>query len=271
MNVNLALIALLAVALGLGAFFVVQSMPANTELKDYIELMLEPQFDTDLSYEAQEQMLLKIGEIFHQRLAAAGIKGVQLEVNEVFDINVNIPLNIDPEEVKPLLLSKGQLSLHDVVQAGNAPNSTITPNSDSEMMLKDTEDVPYLILREPFLSEGILESAKIAMPDDRGFSAFRIELKFTEQAAQIFATHIIELAPNNHIALVADGTVLSAPMVTESFIGFARDRGAVDTAVIEGNFDEDGAQQLVLLLNTAPLPTEIILLSERLITSQEDE
>jgi len=272
MNTNIALIAVVAAAVGAGLFFLLQTMNPETEDMGHIELILEAQLSDGLSSAQIDVAIDEIISVYENRLAEADLDGVRFEVGEPLQIIAQVPFDVDLFNLKPMLLRKGELSLHDVVEAGSVPNTILSPKSESEVMLKDAQDIPYLLLVEPFLSDNILTSATLISPENRGgFGSFRIEIKFTEQAAQTFADKIVSLAPDTPIAFVSDDMVLSAPKITESFQDFARDQGSIDTAVIDGNFNEDEVRQLVLLLNTAALPTDMILLSETIVMPDEGE
>lgn len=92
---------------------------------------------------------------------------------------------------------------------------------------------------------------------ENGVGEHYIELEFTPKGKQKFseATGRISQLPegNNYIAIYADETVISAPMVREEI--------TTETAIITGDFSQETAQALAKTINSGALPCELEIVS----------
>ncbi|MEU4092739.1 hypothetical protein [Streptomyces sp. NPDC026673] len=112
-------------------------------------------------------------------------------------------------------------------------------------------------LLEPVALSGTDISDAEAGLDTQNGSGWQIRLTFDGSGARRFAEVTARLAaqlsPANQFAMVLDGTVLSAPLVSSPITG--------GTAVITGNYTRDSAARLAAQLGSGSLPTEMDLAS----------
>lgn len=99
--------------------------------------------------------------------------------------------------------------------------------------------------------------SKFGKLSENGVGEHYIELQFTPRGEQKFseATGRISQLPegNNYLAIYADETVISAPMVREKI--------TTETAIITGNFTQETAQALAKTINSGALPCELEIVS----------
>ncbi|MGW3242946.1 SecDF P1 head subdomain-containing protein [Streptomyces sp. NPDC001070] len=112
-------------------------------------------------------------------------------------------------------------------------------------------------LLEPVALSGTEISDAQARLDAQIGSGWQIRLTFTTGGARKFADVTARLAaqlsPANQFAMVLDGAVLSAPLVSSPIPG--------GTAVITGNYTQDSAARLAAQLSSGNLPTAMDLTS----------
>jgi preprotein translocase subunit SecD len=83
-----------------------------------------------------------------------------------------------------------------------------------------------------------------------------VQLQFTSSGGQKFAD-ITKREIGKRVAILLDNQILSYPVVNQEILG--------GNAVIEGNFTQDEATQLVNQLNAGPLPVPMSILSSSII------
>jgi preprotein translocase subunit SecD len=112
-------------------------------------------------------------------------------------------------------------------------------------------------LLEPVALSGTEISDAQARLDAQNGSGWQIRLAFTGSGARKFADVTARLAarlsPANQFAMVLDGAVLSAPLVSSPIPG--------GTAVITGNYTQDSASRLAAQLSSGSLPTAMDITS----------
>lgn len=263
MNPNFVLLSLVAVAAGVGLFFVLQTMDSEDE--GHFVLILEALIEADDAN--PEATLNRLIEAYQQRFAALELEGIALFIRENQNIEVQVPFDADLGQVKTLLLRPGRLNFHHVVVAGTHPDETLTPNSNAERLARDAEGIPYLLLVVPLLSGNLIEMAEVAEVP----SGFSIELHFNNEGATGFAEVVADLNEGDRMAIVLDDLVLTAPSITPSIQQLANDQGTIPTVVVTGQFTEAQANEIILLLNLNVLPVDVVLLSENIVMPETEE
>ena len=115
---------------------------------------------------------------------------------------------------------------------------------------RDNEGRTYL-LGKVYLTGNDLADAKFTQ-DQVGKPA--VSLRFNKAGAERFA-EATEQNVNKQIAIVLDGTVVSAPVVRQKILG--------GEAQISGNFTVDEATQLSIMLRAGALPVKVEVLENR--------
>jgi len=89
-------------------------------------------------------------------------------------------------------------------------------------------------------------------------------MEFTPEGAQQFAAIMGQMDVNELLAIILDGTIYSAPAISESIKTAAAQgwRNIVDTTTITGDFDEEEVKILAIALRAGALPVGINIAEE---------
>jgi preprotein translocase subunit SecD len=122
-----------------------------------------------------------------------------------------------------------------------------------DVILDDAEQegVKYLVREIPILDGGMLTNAQVAFDQNN-----RPVINFTlnSEGAQIFGDFTGKNV-GNHLAIVLDGKVYSAPVINERIGG--------GSGQISGNYTVQQAQDLAIALRSGALPAPIFMMEKR--------
>lgn len=183
------------------------------------------------------------------------------------EILVQLPGEGDPTRAKAVISAGGQLQLtlladpqpysseaealaahNEVLPAGTEilPGRSETPNGQT-----GTQTVYYVVNRSPVVTGQDLQGAT-PQPSTAAPGQYVVEFVLSQTAAARFGP-FTEANIGKNLAIVLDNQVYSAPVIN----GRIDDRGE-----IEGNFTQDSAQDLALVLRSGALPASIKYLEE---------
>ena len=239
--------------------------PAAGEQYGYL-LTMKPSVIAEINRQTIEQAL----ETIRRRIDQLGLTEPTIAPtgrgeNEIL---VQLPGEGDPTRAKAVIQAGGQLELRRVdddrtypseAEALGAHGGVLPPGTElvrgrSEVSTpaQSAGEVWYLVDRLPVVTGQDLRSANPAPnPEQPG----RYEVRFTlsTNAAPRFG-QFTEQNIGRQMAIVLDHHVQTAPVI----------RGRIeDQGVIEGNFSQDEAQDLALVLRAGALPASIKYLEER--------
>jgi preprotein translocase subunit SecD len=171
-------------------------------------------------------------------------------------IVIQLPGVIDAERARSEIGRTGNLEFklvdeqNDVREAlrGNVP-----PGSQIYYYRKDdpeTAGQPILLRRETLLTGEYLTEARVQF--DHGSGLPYVAIKFNAKGSRIFA-QVTEENINRRLAIVLDNEVYSAPVIRSKIVG---------EGIIEGNFTDQSAKSLALVLREA-FPTPVKILYEK--------
>ncbi len=229
-------------------------------------LTLRPSVIADLEKDTMDQAL----ETIRRRIDALGLTEPTIaptgrEANEIL---VQLPGEGDPTRAKSVIQAGGLLELRLVV--GDHPYSSEAEAlaADGGVLPAGTELVPgkpsssepgqpsqqvwYLLNRSPIVTGQDLRSASPEPnPEDPGH--YEVHFSLSTAAASRFGP-FTETNIGHQMAIVLDHKVQSSAVI----------KGRIeDSGVIEGNFSQDTAQDLALILRSGALPASIKYLEER--------
>ncbi len=187
-----------------------------------------------------------------------------------FEILVQLPGESDPARVKEVIRAGGQLELKLVrggpygseVEALQAHNGVLPPNSelmrgkpDGRTQPGQPAEVWWLLDRSPAVTGRDLRSAG-SRPASSGVPGkYDVTFNISAQAAPRFES-FTEQNIGKQMAIVLDRLVVTAPEI----------RGRIsDEGMIEGNFTQESAKDLALVLRAGALPASVVYLEERTI------
>jgi preprotein translocase subunit SecD len=238
--------------------------PAAGVVNGYL-LTLKPSVIADLRRDTMDQAL----ETITRRINALGLTEPTIAFTGRGDneILVQLPGEGDPTRAKAVIQAGGQLSLNRLAddqtypseaaalaaKGGVLPPGTIILPGRSDSAAGPTAAPVYYILdRAPAVTGTDLRGATPA-PDTNNPSQYQVHFELSTAAAARFGP-FTEANIGHRMAIVLDHQVYSAPVI----------QGRIDdNGEITGNFNQDSAHDLALVLRAGALPASIKYLEER--------
>jgi len=239
--------------------------PAAGETNGYL-LTLKPSVIADIRKSAMDQSL----EVITRRINALGLTEPTIAFTGRSDdeILVQLPGEGDPTRAKSVIQAGGQLQLT-LVQGdrtyssesealadhgGVLPAGTILlpGQADTTTPGAQAQQVYYLLSRAPIVTGQDLVGAT-PQPDTRNPGQYEVNFSLSNNAAARFGP-FTEANVGHRMAIVLDNKVYTAPVINSRI---------EDQGVIEGNFSQDSAHDLALVLRAGALPASIKYLEER--------
>ena len=241
--------------------------PAAGVVNGYL-LTLRPTVVADLRRETMNQAL----ETITRRINALGLTEPTIAFTGRGDneILVQLPGEGDPSRAKSVIQAGGQLTLNRVADDQTypsevaalaakggvlAPGTVIVPGRSEAQSGFPSQTVYYILDRAPIVTGQDLRGASPA-PNGSNPGQFEVRFQLSTSAATRFGPFTeaqSQLSPKGRMAIVLDHQVYSAPVVNSRID---------DSGVIEGNFSEESAQDLALVLRAGALPASIKYLGE---------
>lgn len=237
--------------------------PAAGEANGYL-LTLKPSVVADLQHNTMDQAL----ETITRRINGLGLTEPTIAFTGRADneILVELPGEGDPTRAKGVIQAGGQLELR-LVEDDQAyqseaaalaahggvlpPGSEVVPGR-SEGPGAQSAQVYYILARAPVVTGADLRGAN-PTPSQNNPGQYQVDFTLSTAAASRFGP-FTETNIGHKMAVVLDHKVYTAPVIN----GRIEDRG-----MIEGNFTQDTAQDLALVLRAGALPASISYLEER--------
>jgi preprotein translocase subunit SecD len=171
-------------------------------------------------------------------------------------IVVQLPGVIDAERARKEIGRTGNLEfklVDDSADAREALKGNVPPGSEIRYYRKDDPEMagrPILLKKETLLTGDYLSEARVQFDPSTGTPY--VGIRFNTKGARIFA-QVTEENINRQLAIVLDGEVYSAPVIRSKIVG---------DGIIEGNFNDESAKALALVLREA-FPTPVKILYEK--------
>ncbi len=247
------------------AQFVDWSMaPAAGEVNGY-RLTMKPNVVADVQRNTMSQAL----ETITRRINALGLTEPTVVPTGRADdeILVELPGEGDPTHAKAVIQAGGQLQFQRVADDQPYPSKEAALGAHAGVLPPGTEIVPgeadtsagpnaplvyYVLDRAPIITGADLRSST-ANPSTKNPGQYQVDFRLSTAAAARFGP-FTEANTNHRMAIVLDHHVHSAPVINSRID---------DSGLIEGNFTEDSAQDLALILRAGALPASIRYIEER--------
>jgi SecD/SecF fusion protein len=242
------------------AVYIVLNNPINLglDLRGGTQIVLEAQDTPEVTVDSE--VTNRTLEVLRRRVDAFGVAEPTLQVTGDRRIIIELPGLEDPDQALAVIGRTAQLTFHPVLESvasGNAPD-----DGTADLVLPGElgED---LVLGPASVTGDQVESAA-AIFDSQGSGLWAVSIAFLPEGEQQWAELTAEAAcspngdPTRRIAIVLDNAVLSSPSVSPSVqCGVGITGGET---LITGNFDEESAGELALLIRAGalPVPVEVI-------------
>src|SRR6202030_4070453 len=218
----------------------------------------------------QEQTMQQSLETIERRINALGLTEptIQLHGRKDNEILVQLPGEGDPSRAKAVIQAGGQLELKLVEDPSPYPSQTaalaahggvlppgtelVPGRSDSRNPGVDTGEVWYLLSRTVVVSGRDLRSAT-ENRNTNNPGQWQVNFSLSSEGAQRFGP-FTEQNVHRQMAIVLEHRVYSAPVINSRID---------DQGFIEGNFSEESAHDLAIVLRAGALPASIQYLEER--------
>jgi preprotein translocase subunit SecD len=229
-------------------------------------LAMKPSVIADLRRETMDQSL----ETITRRINALGLTEPTIAFTGRSDneILVQLPGEGDPTRAKSVIQAGGQLELTLVADdqpypseaaalaahGGVLPPGTeiVSGRAEGNQGSQQPQQVFYLLDRAPIVTGQDLRGASPS-PSTNYPGQYEVRFQLSTAAAARFGP-FTEANVGRHMAIVLDHKVYTAPVINSRI---------EDSGVIEGNFSQESAQDLALVLRAGALPASIKYLEER--------
>jgi protein-export membrane protein SecD len=219
----------------------------------------------------QEQTMTQSLETIERRINALGLTEPTIQRrggSNANEILVQLPGEGDPSRAKTVIQAGGQLELRLVedpspypsqaaalaAHGGVLPPGTelLPGRSESRTASTDTGEVWYVLSRTPVITGRDLRSATETRATNNP-GQWQVNFTLSPEGARRFGP-FTEQNLHRNMAIVLEHRVYSAPVIN----------GRIeDSGLIEGNFSQDSAHDLALVLRAGALPASIKYLEER--------
>jgi preprotein translocase subunit SecD len=239
--------------------------PAAGEVNGYL-LTMKPTVVADIRRQTMDQALETIG----RRINGLGLTEptVAFTGRGEDEILVQLPGEGDPTRAKAVIQAGGQLELRRVADDRTYSSEAEALAAHGGVLPPGTELVPgkpetrgptqpagqiwYLLDRSPVVTGQDLRSANPA-PNPESPGQYEVRFNLSTAAASRFGP-FTEANRGKRMAIVLDHKVDTAPVIQSRI---------EDSGVITGNFSQDSANDLALVLRAGALPASIKYLEER--------
>ncbi|MEX0797692.1 MAG: protein translocase subunit SecD [Acidimicrobiia bacterium] len=244
------------------AIYVVSTMPIKLglDLRGGTQILLEAQDTPEVTVD--EDVTNRTLEVLRRRVDEFGVAEPTLQIAGDRRIIIELPGVDDPDEALETIGRTAQLTFHpvlDAITSGQTPPDDL-PEGATVLPGDPGED---LVLGPAAVIGDQVEVAS-AIFDSQGSAEWVVSIQFHAEGNQAWAALTAESAcfdpgdPRRRIAIVLDSQVLSSPGVSTSV---PCDIGITGGATqVTGNFDEEEATELALLIRAGalPVPVEVI-------------
>jgi preprotein translocase subunit SecD len=228
-------------------------------------LTLKPSKIASLRTDTMEQAL----ETITRRINGLGLTEPTIAFTGRADneILVQLPGEGDPTRAKSVIQAGGQLELTLVMDEQTYPSEAaaigahggvlpagamVMPGKNDAPGASGTSQIYYVVARAPVITGTDLQTATTS-PSSNYPGQYQVDFVLSQSAASRFGP-FTRSNINRRMAIVLDRKVQTAPTIN----GEINDRG-----MIEGNFTEETAKDLALVLRAGALPASIKYLEER--------
>ena len=196
--------------------------------------LLEQNFNQSLS-----EMTLNVVEIVRSRVDFLGNKELSLQKVGLNKILLEIPGNLD-SNVKDVISKTAKLSLH--LEKQTLVNSKVFFNEETGEEVR-VQEIPNL-------TGDYIQDASFQYNQNEPVVSF----SFNKEGSDLFAKMTSENV-GSRFAIILNGALITAPVIREAITG--------GSGQISGNFTNESANNLAIILKSGSLPTEIKIIQEK--------
>lgn len=261
----------LVVVLAIGAAIVVlavRPVRLGLDLRGGTQVVLEAKDSP--TRRADSDAVDRALEVLRRRVDQLGVSEPTLQRSGDRRIIVELPGVVDPEEAVRVVGQTAQLNFHPVlgISRGGLPSPSSKAGREGELVLPD-EDGTSLELGPARVTGEAVQDAQAVFDTQQLPSQWMVNVTFAGDGARTWAELTGAAAchpvgdPRRRIAIVLDREVISSPEVSlEIQCGVGIPGG---TTSITGNFADEAAKELALLIRAGALPVPVEIVEQRTI------
>jgi len=230
------------------------------DLRGGIHLVLEVEVDKAPKGTEKSDAIERAREIISNRVNEYGVSEPLIAKRGENEIVVDLPGVKDPDRAIDLI---GKTALLEFKLVDDKAKQTDFLDKDGKFdetkipeglqALPDKEGKKMIVKKEAELTGSALTNAKVETGE---FGMPHVSLEFNAEGAKKFA-EVTEANIERNLAIVLDGVVQSAPVI--------RTKIPDGQAIIEGNFTQEEANNLKIVLRAGALPAPVKIIENRTI------
>ena len=249
------LLVIAVVALSIWKFYPPQEkISLGLDLQGGMQLLLQVELDK-LPPEHREDATDRVVEVIRNRIDEFGVREPVINKQGAEHVVVQLPGITDRERAKEIVGKTAHLEFKivsdDAELLKEAAAGTVPEGYEYKEYKGPGGNMPILLEATPVLTGDHLTSASV------GFDQYGqpiVQLQFDDEGGKIFDRTTFQNI-GKQLAIVLDGKIHSAPVI--------RDRIPNGQAQISGNFTNEEASDLSLVLRAGALPAPVIIIEER--------
>ena len=216
---------------------VLQSMGLTLEKKSELKSIII--LDNQYFKKSISDMTLNAVEIIRSRVDFLGNKELSIQKTGLNRILLEIPGNLN-QNVKEIISKTAKLNFH--IEKDSYVDTILLENIETKEVVR--------VMARPSLTGDYLQDASMQYDNNSPVVSFSLN----KAGADIFGDLTFKNV-GKRIAIVLDGSLISAPVVRDTISGGA--------GVISGNFTNEEANNLAIILKSGSLPTDITIIQEK--------
>ena len=227
---------------------------------------LVPLREAELDLSRRSEVMDRLVRIFSERLERYGMANAEVRLIGADRIEVLLPgASSEDAAAVRALFSIGLLEFRKVIDAAPSLSDLEKGRTLAQEILPNPDKTEwYLVEAEPLLTGDALDDAVVRTSTDPRQPWAFIALAFNREGAIRFVDVLNRLQVNDRLAVVLDGVVYSAPLVSASIKQAATQgwRAVQDSTTITGRFSQEELRLLATVLRSGSLPVQVIVIEE---------
>ncbi len=209
------------------------TLDKNTDSNSIIKI------DNQYFKKSISDMTLNAVEIIRARVDFLGNKELSIQKTGLNRILLEIPGNLN-QNVKSIISKTAKLDFH--IEKNSYIETILLENSKTGESIR--------VMSRPSLTGDYLQDASMQYDNNSPVVSFSLNKAGSDIFGDLTSKNV-----GKRIAIVLDGTLISAPVVRDTISGGA--------GVISGNFTNEEANNLAIILKSGSLPTDISIIQEK--------
>lgn len=234
----------------------IDSKEVQAEDKVKYLLSMTPEYKTYLSKLTMDQAVKTI----RNRIDQFGVAEPDIRRQEGNRIQVQLPGLQDPERAIAVIGKTAHLEfkvVDDNVDPASARQGLLGPGRELSVIKSRGPkgaviEAPIVLMKDAVMTGEYITDARATIEQNN--NQFSVSLTFNARGAKVFE-RVTEENIKKRLAIVLDGKCYSAPVIQDKIAG--------GKAQITGNFSQDEARDLAIVLRAGALPAPVTVLEQR--------